>query len=387
MKIITTTQELETLCDKLANDSFVTVDTEFMRETTFWPVLCLIQIAGKEEEAIIDPMKSGISLAPFFSLMQNERVLKVFHAARQDLEIIYKLSGKLPKPLFDTQVAAMVCGFGDQVGYENLIRTLTGAQIDKTSRFTDWSRRPLTDKQLSYALSDVTHLRDAYEKLNDQLETTGRTEWLSSEMEILLSTDIYAQDPKHAWKRVKARLNNKRSLAILMDVARWREIEAQKNDRPRNRILKDDALAEIAIQKPKDKEAVGRLRAVPKGFMGSKFSGGLMDAIRQGMGKNTDDLPDPSKRPPQPPFNLGPIVEVLKVALKIVSDEQKVAPKLIASVADLEKIAADDAADVNALKGWRREIFGENALKLKHGELCIGLVDNKTVLLDIPAKH
>lgn len=381
MKIIKTTSELEQVCAALSQDTFITVDTEFMRETTFWPVLCLIQMAGSREEVIVDPLAEGISLSPFFDLMQKKSVLKVFHAARQDLEIIYKLSGALPTPLFDTQIAAMVCGFGDQVGYENLIKTLVGARIDKSSRFTDWSRRPLTDTQLAYALSDVTHLRQAYEKINSQIQNSGRGTWVASEMEILLSPSTYKQEPEFAWKRVKARLNNRRSVAILMEVAKWREIQAQKRDRPRNRILKDDALAEIAIQKPSGEKALSRLRAVPKGFVGSKYAQGLIEAIEKGLKCDVEDIPDPSKRASPPPQNTGPIVEVLKVALKVVCETHNVAPKLIATVADLEKIASDDKADVQALKGWRREIFGEQALQLKRGELCIGLEGDRVALL------
>lgn len=381
MKIITDTDSLTLACQSLAKGEYVTVDTEFLRETTFWPKLCLIQMAGPGEEYIVDPIAGSMELDPFFELMTDESVVKVFHAARQDIEIMHHQGGVIPQPLFDTQVAAMVCGFGDSVGYENLVRTLVNKQIDKTSRFTDWSRRPLTDRQLAYALADVTHLRDVYENLSRQLDRSGRASWLKEEMSILESSSTYDSHPEDAWKRLKFRARNKKSLAVFMSVAAWREREAQGRDVPRNRILKDDALQEIAIQMPKSTEDLDRLRAVPRGFGKSPHAAGLLEAVRTGQETDQRDIPDPKHRHNNLPQGLGPIVEMLKVALKITCDRHGVAQKLIASVADLEQIAASDNADVRAMKGWRRELFGSEALDLKHGRACIVIEDGEAVLL------
>lgn len=385
MNIVTDSESLAEVCVRLSKAPFITVDTEFLRETTFWPKLCLIQMAGGDDEVIVDPLAEGIDLAPFYSLMANESVVKVFHAARQDIEIIHHQAGVIPKPLFDTQVAAMVCGFGDSVGYENLIRQLTGHQIDKTSRFTDWSRRPLSDKQLAYAMADVTHLQIAYAKIKAQLDKSGRTHWLTEEMAVLESPETYVTDPSDAWKRIKFKTRSKRSLAVLMEVAAWREREAQGRDVPRNRILKDDALQEIALQTPKEIADLDRLRAVPRGFARGGQAGDLLTAVRDGLSADTADIPDPRKMSAPPPQGIGPIVELLKVALKIACDRNSVAQKLIANVSDLEKIAADDNADVAALKGWRREIFGEDAIRLKHGEFCLAIEDGNAVLLPRPS--
>ena len=274
MELISDTKALTTLCKVLAQEDFVTVDTEFMRESTYWPDLCLVQIAGQEINGLIDPMAAGINLKPFFELMKNEKVLKIFHAARQDIEIMVHLSGTVPHPVFDTQIAAMVCGFGDQVSYESIVRKLAKAQIDKSSRFTDWSRRPLTEKQLTYALSDVTHLRTVYEKLKIELDATGREPWLAQEMDILTAIETYRTEPEDAWKRIKVRLKSKKQLAVLIAVAGWRELEAQEKNVPRSRVIKDDAVAEIATQIPQTKEALGQLRALPRGMGNSRQGDG-----------------------------------------------------------------------------------------------------------------
>ncbi len=373
MKIITTTQELQSICDRLANDAFVTVDTEFMRETTYWPLLCLIQIAGEHEEAIVDPLSEELSLDPFMQLMTNTSVMKVFHAARQDVEIIHHLGGVVPEPMFDTQVAAMVCGFGDSIGYENIVRQLTGESIDKSSRFTDWSRRPLSEKQLKYALSDVTHLRLVYEKLRTSLNQSNRENWLTEEMAILTSPSTYAAEPTDAWKRLKFKARNKKALAVFMSVAAWREREAQSRDVPRNRIMKEDALGELAVQTPTSPEGLGRLRALPRGFAQSKQAKSLLQAIAEGLSKDPDDVPSVkhNNKPPIPAP--ASVVDLLKVTLKYVCESHGVASKLIANVADLEAIALDDQAKVNALKGWRRKLFGEIALDVKHGKLAVAL--------------
>lgn len=384
MEIITTTGDLETLCHNLGNDPYVTVDTEFMRERTYWADLCLIQIAGAGHEAIIDPQADGIDLSAFFDLMANENIVKVFHAARQDVEIIHHLSGKIPRPLFDTQIAAMVCGFGDQIGYEPLVRRLADAQIDKSSRFTDWSRRPLTDKQLHYALSDVTHLRVVYEKLKAKLDASGREPWLAEEMEILTAEETYQTDPEQAWKRVKFRPRKKVQQAILMAVAAWREAEAQNRNVPRNRIIKDDAIGELAMQAPKDHKALSRLRAVPKGYANSRHGEAIIAAVARGLSMDLDQVPDVQDRSRRLPEGTGEIAEILKLALKITAEQEGIAARIIANASDIEAIAAGADDNVKALRGWRRALFGETALQLKAGKLAIGLRDGKAAIFAVP---
>ena len=368
------------LCAELAKQRYITVDTEFLREKTFWPQLCLIQTAGQDIEAIIDPLADGIDLAPFYALLANEKVLKVMHGCRQDVEIFYHQAETIPKPLFDTQIAAMVCGFGDAVGYETLIRKTTGGKIDKGSRFTDWSQRPLSDNQLTYALADVTHLRGAFEFLENELAENERGAWLDEESALLSDPEIYAQRPENAWKRLRMQDRRPHVIGVLIEVAAWRETEAQNRNVPRNRILKDDALRELALQGPKDKRGLTRLRAVPKGFEGSRYADPLLKAVARGRKMEKDDLPDM----PAPAVNrpgIGPLVDLLKVLLKQRSEETGVAPKLIANVSDLERIASDDAPDVAALKGWRHEIFGQYAEALKAGKLALASQDDAVVLV------
>jgi ribonuclease D len=367
---ITTTDELAQFCASLAGTTYVTVDTEFMRETTYWPKVCLIQLAGPDEARVIDPLAVGLSLEPLFELLRNPKILKVFHAARQDLEIFTKLMGQVPAPLFDTQVAAMVCGFGDQVSYEQLASKLAGAQIDKSSRFTDWARRPLTEKQIRYALSDVTHLRKIYDKLSARLEKTGRAEWLSEEMAVLADPATYELPPENAWRRLKPRTTKGEYLAVLQAAAAWREVEARNRDIPRQRILRDESLMEIAAHPPKTPEDLERMRGLSKGFAEGKMGQGLLAAIASKLAAPKETWPV-LEREPELPRGIGPLVELLKVLLKMKCDDHDVAQKLIASSADLDKIAADDNADVPALQGWRREVFGEDALRLKHGELAL----------------
>ncbi len=380
MQIITTTKDLKEICKKLGRADFITVDTEFMRDSTYWPKLCLIQIAGPEDEIIVDPLAEKIDLAPFLQLMGNPKVKKVFHAARQDIEIFYHLGEVIPTPLFDTQVAAMVCGFGDAVSYENLIKRTLKVQVDKSSRFTDWARRPLTEKQLAYAMADVTHLRGAYEAVFDQIQKSDREAWVDEEMAILANPSTYNLAPQDAWKRLKARHNGRRAAAVLQKVAAWREAEAQERDLPRGRILKDDALYEIANQAPKNKSELDSLRAVPKGFANSKAAQSLLAAVKAGLDIPKDELPTLAKPKPTPP-GLTPVVELLKVLLKMKCEEHKVAQKLVANVSDLELLAADDDAPIMALKGWRRELFGDMALALKHGEISLGLNGRRVVSL------
>ena len=367
---ITASDELADFCASLAGSAFVTVDTEFLRETTFWPKLCLVQLAGPEQARVIDPLAEGIDLEPLFALMRNRAVLKVFHAARQDLEIFVKLMGEVPAPLFDTQVAAMVCGFGDQVSYETLATKLANGQIDKSSRFTDWSRRPLTEKQTRYALSDVTYLRKVYEKLEARLRKSGRAEWLDAEMATLTDPVTYDLPPQDAWRRLRPRTTRPEYLAALQAVAAWRELEARNRDIPRQRILRDEAAMEIAAHPPKSTEDLGHIRGLSKGFAEGKMGQGLLAAIQARLAEPRESFPV-VEREPDLPRGIGPLVELLKVLLKLKCDEHDVAQKLVASSADLDKIAADDAADVPALQGWRREVFGNDALRLKHGELAL----------------
>ena len=370
MEMITTTEALVDACVPLSKASFITVDTEFMRDSTYWPKLCLIQVAGPNHEFIIDPLAKGIDLASFYELMLNRSVIKVFHAARQDIEIFYHEARAIPDPLFDSQVAAMVCGFGESVGYETLVRKLANGQVDKSSRFTDWSRRPLTEKQLTYAIADVTHLRIIYDALARQLAGGSRVGWVAEEMAILQNPETYALLPENAWKRMKMRVKGPKAFAVLIEVAAWRERQAQERNTPRNRVLKDDALFELANQQPKDVSALDNLRAVPRGFSNSRAAASLIEAIKVGLGRDKNGLP-PLKEIPVLPSGIGPLVELLKVLLKMRSEEHNVATKLIANVADLEQIAANDQADVAALTGWRREMFGNDALALKRGEIAI----------------
>ena len=382
MNIIKTTDALADACAAFAEHEYVTVDTEFLRETTFWPILCLIQIAGPDDEAIIDPLADDIDLAPFFDLMGDESVVKVFHAARQDVEIVHHLGGLLPHPIFDTQVAAMVCGYGDSIAYNALVERIVGEHIDKSSRFTDWSRRPLTDKQLDYALADVTHLRGVYASLKKQLESKGRTDWVDEEMAVLTNPETYDLPVEKAWTRLKMRVRKPRDLAILKEVAAWREAEARERDVPRGRILKDDGLFEIAQQHPQDASALGRLRAVPRGFEKSKFVSGLLSAVEAGLAIPQDDLPR-VPRPTRSPEGTGAATEVLKLLLKVVAEQNAVAGKVIASADDLEKLAADDEADVPALRGWRYKLFGKQALELKRGEIALGFEDKKIQIIEL----
>ncbi|RZJ30273.1 MAG: ribonuclease D [Brevundimonas sp.] len=381
MTPITTTEALREFCARLASEPFITVDTEFMRETTYWPKLCLIQAASPTDAAIIDPLAEGLDLEPFLALMRDESILKVFHAARQDVEIFVKL-GSMPKPMFDTQVAAMAAGFGDQVSYEALVRQMLRQEVDKGSRFTDWARRPLSEAQLVYALGDVTHLAALYPKLRDRLQKDGRLDWVMAEMEDLTDPALYDTDPEKAWKRLKPKKFSARYLAPFVATAVWRERAAQERDQPRGRILKDEAIDEIAAQAPTDPDAFNRLRSVPKGFGASRLGLELIAELKRVMADpeaHAPKLERPAHNQPAPPS----VVELLKVLLKAKSDNAGVATKLIANVADLEKIALSDEADVDALKGWRRQLFGEDALKLKRGEIALVLNGPRVEVVEI----
>lgn len=381
MQLITETPALELACARLAALPFVTVDTEFMRETTYYSRLCLIQMAGPGDPGIlVDPLAQGIDLRPFLDLMADPRVVKVFHSGRQDLEIVWNLGEVIPAPLFDTQIAAMVCGYGDSVSYEQLANDLAKARIDKSSRFTDWSRRPLSEAQISYALSDVTHLVPVYEKLCDRLEKTGRSHWLDDEMRILTSPDTYRNDPAQAWVRLSGRIRKPREIAVLMEVAAWREREAQGRDVPRSRVLKDEAVLDVAVAAPRSVEGLGRLRTIPNGFERSRTGQEILAAVERGLALDPATLPQ-AQRPRSRSGNAA-TVELLKVLLRAVAENEEVAPKLIAGVDDLEEIAASDTAPVPALAGWRREVFGEKALALKSGAVGLSIERGRVVTFE-----
>ncbi len=371
MHTITTTAELESVVEALRRSPFVTVDTEFIRETTFWPELCLIQMAAPGVTALVDPLAPDLDLAPFFALMADEAVLKVFHAARQDIEIIVHLGNLIPHPVFDTQVAAMVCGFGDSVSYDQLVSRITGTQIDKTSRFTDWRQRPLSDKQLDYALADVTHLIDVYQFLAAKLDKENRAHWVNEEMNILTDRQTYDPHPEDAWKRLKMRVRKPIELAVLQRIAAWREREARERNVPRQRVIKDDALFEVAQQQPRDVQGLSRLRTVPKGWERSAPATGLLSAVNAAFDLPRDELPK-VPRPSQGSEGSNAAAELLKVLLRQVAEQEGVAAKVLASSDDIDRIASDgENADVPALHGWRREVFGEAALRLVRGETAL----------------
>lgn len=381
MSLITSSEILKETCARLSAHPYVTVDTEFLRETTFWPMVCVVQIASEDEAIAIDTLADDIDLTPFFDLMANTSVVKVFHAARQDIEIIWHRAKMIPAPLFDTQVAAMVCGFGDQVSYQELVSSICNATVDKSSRFTDWSRRPLSEAQISYALADVTHLRDVYKSLKAKVEKANRQSWLADEMTILSSISTYEQRPEDAWQRHRNRARKPRDLAVLMEIAAWREQEAQTRDVPRSRILKDDALMDVASKAPTSIEALGELRSIPRGMEKSRAAGDILAAVERGLARDPKTLPK-IKRDRRNNGGTGATVELLKVLLRQVSERHGVAAKMIATVDDLEAIAAGEKGDVGPLKGWRRKIFGEKALELKQGRLALTLERGKVVTLE-----
>ncbi|WP_407112551.1 ribonuclease D [Bradyrhizobium sp. LMG 9283] len=377
MDLITTTADLAAACSRLAKHPIITVDTEFLRETTYYPLLCVVQMASAEEAVVIDALAEGIDLKPFFELMGNEGVLKVFHAARQDIEIIWHQANIIPHPVFDTQVAAMVLGYGDSIAYDALVEKVTGHRPDKTHRFTDWSRRPLTKEQMHYAVSDVTHLRDVFAALDADLKKRRRSEWVSIEMEVLTSPRTYDFHPERAWERLKTRVRKPKDLAVLMEVAAWREQEAQSRDVPRGRVLRDEAITDIATHAPTTLEKLAHLRSVPKGFEKSKWGADIVAAVERGLARDFSKLPKLEK--PRNNSNGAAIVELLKVLLRMTAERHAVASKVIATVDDLEEIAADDEADVPALHGWRRELFGDAALKLKRGELALAIEKGRVI--------
>lgn len=380
---ITEQSALEDLCGRLAEAEFVCVDTEFHRETTYWPELCLIQASGPGVEGLIDPRAEDLDIKPFLDLIASDRQTKVFHAARQDIEIFNRLIGHPPGPVFDTQVAAMALGFGDSISYDNLVQRVLRKQIDKSSQFTDWMRRPLSQKQLIYALGDVTHLRDAYQIMRDELARTDRLTWVREEMADLEDPATYDTDPMNAWQRLKLRMPKKDYAAIVVSVAAWRERVAQELDKPRRRILKDDAIQEIAAQKPRTEEDFAQLRAVPSGFIRSKHGQGLLDAVRAAIDAPDTYAPEIVRQPQNAQIPAG-APELLKVLLKHVSDENDVVPRLIANSADIDRIARGETSeDIAAMTGWRYEMFGKKAIALLSGKLAVSFAGGQVRLFDV----
>jgi len=380
MTLISTTSELETVMARLRQEPYITIDTEFMRERTYWAKLCLVQLAGKSEAVEVDTLAPGIDLQPLLDLLADTSVLKVFHACRQDLEIFQRLmDGRLPEPIFDTQIAAMVCGFGEEVAYETLVNRLAKAKLDKSSRFTDWSRRPLSQAQLAYALADVTHLRVIYEKLRRRIEEAGRLGWVEEETRYLTNPDLYVTKPEDAWQRLKVRSREPRFIALVQHLAAWRERKAQSRDLPRNRVVRDDLLMELAAQRPRDQEALRKLDRINLDKESMREVVAVIEAVFQIPEAELPRLPEP-----KPPVKgLGPTVDLLRVLLKQCADESDVAQRLIATSAELEALAQDDAADIPALHGWRRELFGAQALELKAGRIALALENHKVVLLEL----
>ncbi len=375
MQPITTTSELAAACKRMAAYPFVTIDTEFLRESTYYPLLCVAQMASPAEAMVIDTLAPGIDLSAFYALMADEKIMKVFHAARQDIEIVWHAAKLIPHPIFDTQVAAMVLGYGDSISYDQLVQRITGDTLDKSLRFTDWTRRPLSDAQLRYAISDVTHLREVYLALVEDLKRRGRADWVEDEMGVLTSPETYRMEPENAWQRLKTRVRKPKELAVLIEVAAWREREAQSRDVPRARVLKDEAIADIAVQAPTSTEKLKHLRSLPKGFERSRWGEAIVAAVARGLARDMKTLPLQSRAPPA--ANGAAVVELLKVLLRMISEQHHVAAKVIATVDELERIAADDHAKVPALTGWRRELFGEKALALKHGKLALAIEKGK----------
>ena len=382
MRIVENTEDLKALVGELAHAPYLALDTEFMRDQTYWPKLCLIQVAAPGVEAIVDPLASGIDLTPFYDLLKKPGIVKVLHAARQDIEIFHHQGGMIPDPLFDSQIAAMVAGFGDAASYETLCRKIAHVEIDKSSRFTDWSRRPLSQKQLDYAIGDVTHLRTIYEYLRKNLEKTKRTAWVQEEISALQDPDLYAMDPSIAWKRLKPRTSNKRFLAMVASLAAWREREAQTRDIPRGRVLKDEALMEIAAHPPADADSLERIRAVPKGFANSRLGKGLMEAIEEGR-HATPPEPIEHDRPRRRREPSQAAVDLLKTLLRLRAEAVGVAPRLIANADDIERLAAEEDEGVPALHGWRADVFGNDAKALRKGNLAIALEKGEAVVVEL----
>lgn len=381
---ITRNNDLARFCEKLSDVNFITVDTEFIRDNTYWPKLCLVQIAGPNEAQVIDPLAKDLDLTPVFNLLKSSKLLKVFHAAKQDLEIFFHLTGSIPTPIFDTQIAAMVCGFGDQASYETLVNRLFSRKIDKVARFTDWAQRPLTNAQLDYALADVTYLRQVYTSLMEQIEKSGRASWLEEEIAKLIDTESYSMEPENAWRKVKHRSNNSRVLGILRELAAWREHQAQARNVPRNRIVRDDVLVGIAGRMPRAVDDLINMRGLPKRCTENQLSKEILEAVSRGISLPSDKLPNISSHKPVP-TSVRPLIDALKILLRSTCEAHNVAPKLVASSRDLEKIAATESRDLPALRGWRWEVFGKKALAFKQGRLSMSVKGGSIALSETTA--
>ncbi|MGD9639109.1 MAG: ribonuclease D [Alphaproteobacteria bacterium] len=371
MSLISNTKELESFCRRIESSPYITVDLEFMREKTFFSKLCLIQVANKNEAVCIDALASNIDLSSLFDIMKNPNIVKVFHSARQDIEIFFYLMKEIPSPIFDTQIAAMVCGFSDSISYQKLVFAVTGKNIDKGMRFSDWSKRPLSENQLKYALADVTYLRNIYEQIKEEVEKNNRTSWLDEEMAIITNPKTYLINPEKAWLKIKTSSTSPKQLAVLKELAKWREVKAIEIDKPRRHILKDEQLLEISAAQPTSLSELKSLRGIPNGIADGKFGSDIVDAVKKGLSYNEKDMPQPE------PFHkkdksLEQITELLMMLLSIKCGMHNVATKMIAVKNDIELIAENDSADVPALKGWRRELFGKDALLLKKGKILIG---------------
>ena len=385
MSAIADTAGLAAFCARAAGFPFVAIDTEFVRETTYWPQLCLVQLASPEEAWAIDPLADGIDLAPLFDLLDDDGTLKVFHSARQDLEIFFHLTGRVPRPIFDTQVAAMVCGYGESAGYQRLVRSLTGASVDKGMQYADWRKRPLDERRIAYALSDVTHLRGVYAALSRRLDADGREEWLSEEMDVLSDPATYRPDPENAWKRLKARSRDPQKLAMLRDLAAWRDVAAERENLVRNRVLRDESVAEIAARAPRSVDEMASLRHLSRDRSWRRRADEILHVLDRVRASDPSSWPEP---PRDGACRSGKgAAELLKTLLRIACERHGVAPKLVASAADVEALAARDDADVPALRGWRRKIFGEDALRLKHGEAALVMRGAQVELIDAPASR
>lgn len=382
MTLITETNELIEACERFSQDSFLAIDTEFMRERTYYPQLCLIQIAGKSEAVTVDALANEISLDPILNLMANNEIIKVFHACRQDMEIFFNLNRRIPFPVFDTQIGAMVCGYGESVSYDKLVRQITGIQIDKSSRFTDWSHRPLSKQQLNYALSDVTHLRTVYESLLNQLEKNGRINWLNEEFQSVLSPKTYDIPLDQIWKRLKIKNGKPRFLILVRELCAFREKEAQNRNTPRNRVIRDDVLLDIAARSPKSSVDLAKVRSLSPQFAEGRLGKSILRVVAEASNIPESDAPQLEKlnKPkPQKPA----LIELLKVLLKHKSEANNVAQKLIASTADLEAIAENDNANVLALNGWRKDVFGADALLLKSGKIALSATGDRIKVIRI----
>ncbi len=385
MKTLTTTEELAQFCEMARQEPYVTIDTEFLRERTYYSKLCLVQMAmpgeGNDNAVLVDPLVEGISLEPMYALFRDTNVVKVFHAARQDLEIFFVEAGVFPDPLFDTQVAAMVCGFGEQAGYETLVRKIAKQNLDKSSRFTDWSRRPLTDAQKNYAIGDVTHLRKIYEFLAAKLAETGRAHWVEEELQLLTRPETYIIDPENAWKRVKTRTTSPKFLAIVRELAKFREAYAQSRNVPRNRVFKDDALVELASTKPGNMNELGRSRLLLREARKGDIADGILAAVKAGKDCPPENMPKLPKRDDKQQVNPA-LADLLRVLLKAKTESSSVAPKLIASSADLDALASGNR-DVAALHGWRHEVFGADALRLCEGKVALAAKGNNIKIVTL----